>query len=338
VPWVTGSSGSLGTRSASLGVLAAALLVARSASAADPHARSSSLSWVRLPGADSCVATQELAKKVEERLGRSVFVSASAAELSVEGRVEPAAKNPGFHAVLTVRDAHGSLLGTRELSQPEAECSKMTEPLALVIAVMIDPDAAMRPTPTPSTPAPPPPAEPPPPIIIEKPVYVPVPMPQRPKREWHLDVGSSFATTLGLVPAPNIGVFANGVFHPPRFIPVEVFGTVWLDAPSTISLAYVGSGLCPLYRHGDRLHVYGCAIGEVGLFGASLAKGESDPLYVAGGLEGRGTVRLAGPFALRFGINAVVPLLRTVTEDGNTVFRPSFVAGTADLGVGIVLP
>jgi hypothetical protein len=79
-------------------------------------------------------------------------------------------------------------------------------------------------------------------------------------------------------------------------------------------------------------------MGEVGLFGSSLAKGASDPLYVAGGLEGRGTVRLAGPFALRFGINGVIPLLRTVTQDGNGVFRASFVAVTADLGVGIVLP
>jgi hypothetical protein len=266
-----------------------------------------------------------------------VFVSASQAEVSVEGRVEPVPKHPGFHAVLTIRDAQGGLLGTRELSEPGAECSRMTDPLALVIAVMIDPDAAMRPTLAPA--AAPPPAAPPPPIIIEKPVYIPVPTaPTRPKREWHLDVGSSFATTLGLVPAPNIGVYASGVFHPPRFLPVEAFGTVWLDAPSTISLAYVGSGLCPLYRHGDRLHLYGCAMGEVGLFGGTLAKGESDPLYVAGGLEGRGTVRLAGPFALRFGLNAVIPLLRTVTQDGNTVFRPSFVAGTADLGVGIILP
>src|SRR5690348_567896 len=74
---------------------------------AQPEARgprTSSLSWVRLPGAEGCVATQTLARAAEDRLGRSVFVSAAQADVSVEGRIEPK-RGGGFHAVLTLRDA-----------------------------------------------------------------------------------------------------------------------------------------------------------------------------------------------------------------------------------------
>src|SRR5689334_7531634 len=45
--------------------------------------RTSSLSWVRLPGAETCIPTQTLAERVEQRVGRQVFVSASQADLSL---------------------------------------------------------------------------------------------------------------------------------------------------------------------------------------------------------------------------------------------------------------
>src|SRR5579871_52850 len=80
--------------------------------------QSASLSWVRLAGADGCVATQDLARDVEERLGRTVFVSASEADVSVEGHIEPSQPGAGFHAVLSIRDSKGTLLGTRDISRP----------------------------------------------------------------------------------------------------------------------------------------------------------------------------------------------------------------------------
>ena len=74
------------TRIASV-VAAAGLLVLLSPRSAAAQ-RTSSLSWVRLEGADQCIGAQELARRVEERVGRRVFVSASQAELSLEGHVE----------------------------------------------------------------------------------------------------------------------------------------------------------------------------------------------------------------------------------------------------------
>ncbi len=339
--------------------LAAALLscAAGTARADEPHARTSSLSWVRLPGADACVATQDLAKQVEGRLGRAVFASAAVADVSVEGRIEPAADHHGFRAVLTLRDAHGTLLGTRELARPDASCDGMREPLALVIAVMIDPDAALGP----NKPAPPPAPEPPPPVIVEKPVYIQVPAPPQPPRPvWRIDVGPSAATNLGLMPAPNLGLSASGLLTPPGVFPLEGFGALWFDdrtasaganpsgtgGPGAASffLAYVGGGLCPLHHEGGQggaVRLYGCAIGEIGVFSGTPPGGsQMSHAYLAGGLEGRIGVRLVAPVELRLGVDGVVPLFRPSTNEGGDLgsFRPSVVGGAADLGLGVLLP
>ncbi|HRH01182.1 MAG TPA: hypothetical protein PLR99_33325, partial [Polyangiaceae bacterium] len=111
--------------------------------APDPKKRTSTLGWLRLGGADACVATQPLARAVEERLGRTVFVSPADADVSVEGRIER--RGQGFSATIVLRDAEGKALGTRTLERAEPRCEALTESLVLIIAVMIDPDAALAP-------------------------------------------------------------------------------------------------------------------------------------------------------------------------------------------------
>src|SRR5262245_9058418 len=66
--------------------------------------RTSSLGWVRLAGAEQCIATQQLAQRVEQRVGRAVFVSASQADLAIEGRVERAPDADAFVVTLVVSD------------------------------------------------------------------------------------------------------------------------------------------------------------------------------------------------------------------------------------------
>src|SRR5690606_39206062 len=97
----------------------------------------SSLHWVRLPGAEACMNSQELAQAVEARLGRSVFVSASQGELAVQGHVRK--ESPGFLVTLTVSRADGSITGKRELG-PSKDCRDLDEALVLVIALLLDPD------------------------------------------------------------------------------------------------------------------------------------------------------------------------------------------------------
>ena len=65
------------------------------------------------------------------------------ADVSVEGHIERGNGTTGWHAVLVLRDAHGVSLGTRELKRDDASCDAMRAPLALIIVVMIDPDAAL---------------------------------------------------------------------------------------------------------------------------------------------------------------------------------------------------
>lgn len=95
---------------------------------------SASLSWVRLAGAEQCIATHELARRVEARLGRRSFVSASQAELSFEGRIERDARHDAWLATVVVSDRQGRMLGRRELRARGAECAAIDSSLAYVFA------------------------------------------------------------------------------------------------------------------------------------------------------------------------------------------------------------
>ena len=100
----------------------------------------SALSWLRAPGAESCIGTVELGKRVERLVG-PMLVPAPEGQVSVEGRIAPAAR--GFAAEITIADARGTILGTRQLKSENADCRAIDEPLAFVIAVAIDPNAAL---------------------------------------------------------------------------------------------------------------------------------------------------------------------------------------------------
>jgi hypothetical protein len=341
-----------------LALAVAAIGLAREAHADEAAPRTSSLSWVRLPGAEGCVATQLLARAAEQRLGRSVFVSAAQADVSVEGRIEPGRTKKGFRATITLRDAKGAVLGTRELARPEPSCDAMTEPLALVIAVMIDPDAALGPKPPPSPPVPVPvPALPLPPAPAPPPPPPPPPRAPKPADPWLFEGSAAFVTALGLQPQPSLGVGVNAILEPPRFVPLEGFGAIFFDSTAsgdngstmTLDVAYVGSGLCPLRWRGQALHLFACVESHVGLTRARSSGFASSPTEafrptVDSALSGRATLRIGGPFALRAGVAAVLPWLRYrytyERDDGSrgTTFLASPVAAVIDVGVGLALP
>lgn len=100
------------------------------------------LSWVRLSGAESCISAIGLAQQIENKLGRSVFVPTSAAELTIEGYVAPRS-DVGFVAHLAVVAADGRVLGTRVLETTEADCSTLEQALVLVIAVTLNPNTGI---------------------------------------------------------------------------------------------------------------------------------------------------------------------------------------------------
>jgi hypothetical protein len=101
-------------------------------------AETASLGWSRLPGAESCPTAIELGQAAERVLGRDVLVAAPDAALSIEGRIEPA--EGGFRAVLGVARRGGASEGERVYVHAGA-CAEALEPLALIVALMIDPEA-----------------------------------------------------------------------------------------------------------------------------------------------------------------------------------------------------
>jgi hypothetical protein len=276
-------------------------------------------------------------------------VSAAQADVSVEGRIEPRGKG-GFHAVLTIRDTNGELLGTREIDRPDPSCDAMTQPVALVIAVMIDPL---------TPPAPPKERE----VVVERhDVIVPVPVlvpveaqPEPPKFRFEGSVAAMGA--VGLLSDPAVGIGAFGVLEPRAAIPFIGFGSYFVSpnaeaeqgAHTAMSMLLFGSGFCPLWHHAKVAHLYACATGHLGVI-FSRSTGYASPPTDAprvvwdAAVELRSTIVVVKPFAIRFGIQGIVPILRPRftydRADGSQgeAFKVAPVAGLVDLGVGVVFP
>jgi hypothetical protein len=114
---------------------------------------------LRWNAAEGCIQAAPLARAVEERLGRTVF--GPEPEFLVDGVLERG-RPSGWKAKLSLVDARGNVLGSREVSTREEACPAIEPRLLLVMALMIDPSAALAgPSPGSPEPASPPPANPP---------------------------------------------------------------------------------------------------------------------------------------------------------------------------------
>lgn len=338
--------------------LVAAQLAASSAGAAE--AKTSSLSWIRLAGADTCIATQPLARAVEERLHRPVFVSAARADLSVEGRIEK--RRGGWHAVVTVRDDRGTTLGTRELDRTDGSCDELTEPLVLAIALMIDPEAAMRPreaTPPASVPVetpkpneePKPAAPPPPPPKEESPPPPPSPAP----RPWRFDGEADGTIQQGLAPEPALGAGVEAILYPPG-LPIGLRGYTTLFLPTSITkdgarasfdMLYAGGALCPTLE--GRVRVMGCLGGQLGLLrprAETTGRGIGEDLQpiLNAMAEARLHAAVVGPFGIAMGVGGGIPIVRPEVDFRRTsgatdvLHKSNAFVISADLGVGVFFP
>jgi len=117
-------------------VLAGLLILGGAAHAQAGPTRGVALNWVRLAGAEGCISPVDLARQIEERLGRQVFSRTSDAILVIEGRVGPQ-RDGGFTAVIRVGDPDGRLYGTRELSVAEPDCRKLDTIVTLIISITL---------------------------------------------------------------------------------------------------------------------------------------------------------------------------------------------------------
>ena len=343
-------------------VAVAVALAATPARAADPP-RTSSLAWVRAPGAETCAGPRELAQAVDRLLDRPVLVSPAHADVLLEGTIEPLSAGPGYRARLLLSDPGGAVLGTRELETRSTDCHALDEQLALVLAFLIDPHAALTRTPPVPTASPAQPPLPPPPQVRPAPLAVPCPPPPppapapapAPARPWRtsLDVGG--AVTAGLLPDAGLGLSLRAELTPPWLFPIEIGGTVWATARAgtpargaDLSLSWGALAACPLTWEHGRTRVRGCAGGLVGALrvagsGFRVSSTREEPV-VAFSLGGRVTWRLAGPLQVGVGIALLAPLERArvfhldAAGAERELFRAEPVAGVLDAAIGLGFP
>jgi hypothetical protein len=336
-------------------VLLTALCTSRVGGAAGS---TSSLSWSRLEGAEGCIGTRQLAAAVEALLGREVFVSAARAEVSIEGRVR--AGEEGWQAALTVADAEGRILGERQLDSVEGSCRSLDEPIALAIALMIDPDAALGPAlAPPSAPEPALPRALSPQIVVEERlVYVPAAAPAAADHGaseedgWQLGVRAGPSATVGLLPEIGFGVTAAVLVEPPWLIALEASAAIYLPRSASLeghsadfALGYVGLAPCPLHHRFADLALALCAEVQLGRLWADGvdARGPWQRHQLVANLapRARADYRIVGPLQLGLGLGAAIPLVREPfrlhldDESDGELFRLPPVAAQADLAVGL---
>jgi hypothetical protein len=339
--------------------------------------RSASLSWVRLDGAGTCATAPEIAEGIARVLRRQALVPPAREATAIEARVERTPGKKRFRVTIDISGGDGRVQGTRHLESPGDDCRKLDEPAALAIALMIDPDAALRP------PAPPVPQPTiairrdvllvPVPVIVEVPVAAP---PPAPPREWPespeltLAVGPSVA--LGIIPGPAAGMRLGVEFGPPASLES---GDGVAVGPSSVRLgfaAYSGAieieptsgsrsaslemvallphlALCPTTLWiGERTAFAACLaldVGAVSWLGTGFDTPDIEGLdaYVDVGAVAQARFVIAEPLALELRGAAVAPLVRDRyvfrAADGTptTAYEPGAVGAMLDAALAIGL-
>lgn len=338
------------------GLVATSIIAAVATAGADvPPPRTSSLAWVRLPGAEACIDMRSLAEAVELRLGRPAFVTPTRGDLAIEAQIAPAQGGPGWRATILVVDAKGQPVGQRELQSDRAECRAIDEELELVMALLIDPSAGLAPPLAP-------PRLPllPPHLAIARPVVVAAPAcpppPPPPAHPWRGGVLAGPIASLGLLPSSvGVGLQIRAHVAPPRGPSFELGGSFWLDSPvrtahaePAFSLAYGWLSVCPVdvdVRGSALSACLGAQLGSLSVSAAALSSAyHQEQLVFSLAAEGRLRRRIVGPLFGGLGLGLAVPTRRDrfYFTDGagarHDVFQASPIAALLDLGLGLELP
>jgi hypothetical protein len=300
-------------------------VLAAKAARADGTALTSSLSFTRSPGSESCISAVDLARAVEKRLRRRVFESPSVAALSIEGQVEATREPPGWRAVIRAAKSDGTALGTRELSSGERQCSALDRSLVLVIAQLIDPDAELDP-----------------PAAVAQP------------RAGRFSLGAHGNAATGVLPELAVGGDVAFGFRALRALALEFRGGIWASQTSTraeggghFALADAFIGACTPFELGAAFEVGPCAgvrIGWLRSRGVDLDATEENSWLVEPTLGFRASLKLSHTFAFEVGggafVNAVRPHFRYQEVDGSTVgvYQVPDFGGIFSVGLALAIP
>jgi hypothetical protein len=315
---------------------------------APPSEPTATLQWVRGPGAEDCADARDVSARVENKLQRPAFGDLRAARLLVEGRAEKTAG--GYRAELRTFDAQGKLLGSREVLSEEASCARLSETVAVVLAVMLDPEAALA---APAAVDPTPPVKDPAPVCEAPPP--PAPPPPPPKARPARDVSAFTRMAYGHLPAAIWGLGAALELPFKRFGGARVEGVGFLqreldlDANPQVGahlrVLYAGLQYCPLFEPYGRTRFSLCSGAEGGVIqsrsvGLGARGRDSVSPLINATASARLAVRLAGTFSFYAGAGLSVPLTRTLFEaplqggQKAELFEQGALAGEVDLGLG----
>ena len=337
-------------------LVSALWLLAPAAQAEEAAAtKPSSLSWVELPGAESCGGAVLVARLVEERLGRHALVAPSQASLSIEGRVEHSDMSPHWRAVVAVRDLGGQVLGSREIASDSSTCGELRESVVLAVALMIDPNvmngpaapmaAPRAPVPTMRAAAPDAPC---PPAVSKA---------QEPGR-WRVEADAGPELAYGVLPSPAFGISADltvalpGLWHARASAAALSPQTLSIGggASAQLTAAYGGLFVCPTAiedARGRSLELCGGAmLGSLGATGTGFSGNSTSDTTLFVDLVGEASwvLPIAGPLAARLGATiGAAPIRNRVMYDDSTRSRQSayvapLVNAMADVGVALTLP
>ncbi|QRK11226.1 hypothetical protein JQX13_14800 [Archangium violaceum] len=325
---------------------------------------------LRWNGAPGCIQAAPLARAVEARLGRPVFGPEPG--FLIDGVLERGGPS-GWKARLSLVDARGNVLGSREVSTPEAACTAIEPRLLLVIAVMIDPSAAFaRPAPAsppeperapePERPQEPMASEPPPPSAPAVPRVAPPPETARSRIQPGPPAPRGSGTVLTAAATGSVG----GGFG----VAPGISGTAWFSPggwPWLLRLAlapYAGyekdggrlalvtsvaeGGVCPVSWADGAWSASGCATATFSLvfaYSVGFEQGRLEPI-IRGDLGPRARLerRLGERTALHVGLGAgfgwLRPTVRLLKPDGTAEdLRLGLpVQVTLDVGVSFLGP
>lgn len=304
------------------------------------------LHFVRLPGTEDCIDGRTLAQRVDEELGREVFASPASAGIFIEAAASRS--DTGYAVLLRMFDAQGKPLGSREVHSEKSDCTELSDTLALVLAVMVDPEAvlsAMASTEKAPEPSPPP-AQPAAPANVDS----------DPLQSAHHPIGEAALFTRGawgFLPELGVGFGVSVSALALPYVTLRLEGTGYLDQTAQLvgssggarlRLLLAGFFACPLAADKGRLGFWGCAGLEAGAmqsqaFGLDPVEKDQTDALVNGAARLSAQVRLYGPVLASLGANLSVPLLRTLYEvtrdDGTTaeLFESRAVGVALDLGL-----
>ena len=306
---------------------------------------------------EACPDERAIRAEVDRRLGHTAFSESASRAIVV--RYRPSSRGRR-RARITVQEST-SAASVREIVQDGPDCAALFDAVALAVALVIDPDAALRPlttlpaapsTPTVASTCPEAPARVCPECAICSPPAPPsAPPPAPPRRRplppaWIAVVGG---VVLGVLPAPALGLgFTASV--PFRAHLSFDLGASYLppvgtrDGAASIGWTVARAGAC-LDTTPSWAQVGGCADALVGALHLAALQlqpvAPGDRAWIGTAAEVHARLLPGNRWVLSVQARAIVPLLTwapRVEGASSPSFSPPPVAFEADLAVGLRLP